>query len=104
MAQDLDFFSILHILYFTLELKLYIFFQVYVNNVECKKHQYPIQKALRAVKKHAPSKYNEPPKHLNNLKCAPLNPATAKAGAAPPRNLGAELSVCCYSLRNRGQF
>ena len=33
----------------------------------------PIQKALRAVKKQAPSKYNEPPKHLNNLKCAPLN-------------------------------
>ena len=33
----------------------------------------PIQKALRAVKKHAPSQYNEPPKHLNNLKCAPLN-------------------------------
>ena len=48
-------------------------FQVYVNNVECQKHQYPIQKALRAVKKHAPSEYNEPPKHMNNLKSAPLN-------------------------------
>merc|ERR1712030_85948 len=74
-GSGLRFFSILQILYFSLGLKLYNFFSflVYVNNVECKKHQYPIQKALRAVKKHAPSKYNEPPKHLNSLKCAPLN-------------------------------
>merc|ERR1712030_222838 len=58
MAQDLDFFfSIFQILHFSLGLKLYNFFsfQVYVNNVECKKHQSPIQTAMRAVKKHAPS-------------------------------------------------
>ena len=69
MAQDLDFFLndisslygstlrfflIRQIMYITLGLKLEFFFQVYVNDVECKKHQYPIQKALRAKKKHAP--------------------------------------------------
>ena len=31
-----------------------------------------IRNTLRAVKKHAPPN-NELPKHLNNLKCAPLN-------------------------------
>ena len=55
MTQDLDFFSILQILYFSLGLKLNNFFFKSVNYVECKKHQYPIQKALRAVKMHAPS-------------------------------------------------
>merc|ERR1712030_297800 len=76
MVQDLDFFPQKFIRYGSLAQDLDFFlqnFQVSVNNVECKKHQYPIQKALRAVKKPAPSKYNEPPKHLNNLKCAPLN-------------------------------
>merc|ERR1712030_123916 len=91
MAQDFEFFSQTTILHYGSGLRFFfqVFkfctlayglsfiilfsFQVYVNNVECKKHQYPIQKALRAVKNHAPSKYNEPPKHVNNLKCAPLN-------------------------------
>ena len=57
MAQDFDFFfyffkfcALPQSLNFT---NLFSFSSLYT--VELKKHQYPIQKALRAVKKHAPS-------------------------------------------------
>ena len=41
--------------------------------------------------------------YMTSFGLAPY-PATAKAGAAPPPDLGAELSVCCYSLRDNRSF
>ena len=74
MAQDFDFFLFLQILCITLVLKLYKFVFVF-KFIYCwiEKASISYSKSPSGCEKACPFKYNELPKHLNNLQCAPLS-------------------------------